>query len=203
MEEPTEGALLERARQGDHDAFSILVERHKDALVNYLTHLCRDHGRAEEIAQDAFVRLYRAGGRYQDREVLGPLLFRIATNTFRSEERRSRRWARLLMLVSTDEPQFESPQKVLLQDEICNLVSDALASLPLPYRAALVLREIEGWSHQEIGEALGCRIGTVKSRIARGRELLRQILSPYWNGVNHGTEPREAVAVAATHQRIS
>lgn len=203
MDGPTEGELLTRAGNGDPDAFAILVDRHKDSLVNYLTHLCLDHSRAEEIAQEAFVKLYRAAARYGDRESLAPLLFRIATNHYRSEERRGRRWSRLLTLVSRSEPPVESPQKALLEHEVRQKVSEALERLPLPYRATLVLREIEGWSHQQIAEALGCRIGTVKSRIARGRKLLRQMLAPYWNGEDHGTGHREGLAVAPPERRLS
>jgi len=203
MDGPHEGELLARAVDGDHAAFATLVDRHKDSLVNYLTHLCRDYSRAEEIAQESFVKLFRSGRRYSDRQLIAPLLFRIATNAFRSEERRSHRWSRLLTLVSRTETRPESPQKVLLEEEIRRKVTDSLARLPVPYRAALVLREIEGWSHQQIAEALGCRIGTVKSRIARGRDLLREMLAPYWTGENHGTEHREGLAVASAHRRLS
>lgn len=203
MDGLTEGELLTRAGTGDPDAFAILVDRHKDSLVNYLTHLCLDYSRAEEIAQEAFVKLFRASGRYGDRETLAPLLFRIATNHYRSEERRSRRWSRLLALVSRNERPVESPQKSLLEGEVQRKVSEALERVPVPYRAALVLKDIEGWSHQQIAEALGCRIGTVKSRVSRGRELLRQMLAPYWNGENHGTGHREGLAVPATERRLS
>ena len=79
----------------------------------------------------------------------------------------------------------------LIVREIGDQVGAALASLPLRYREALVLREVEEWSYEEIAVALGCRIGTVKSRICRGREQLRQLLSPYWTGGLHH-EPRSA-----------
>jgi RNA polymerase sigma-70 factor (ECF subfamily) len=203
MDELTDGELLSRSAAGDPDAFAALVDRHRNPLVNYLTHVCLDYGRAEEIAQEAFVKLYRTAGRYSDRSSLAPLIFRIATNHYRSEERRSRRWSRLLTLVSRNDPPVASPQKILLQDEAQRKVSEAMGRLPVPYRAALVLREIEGWSHQQVAEALGCRVGTVKSRISRGRELLRQMLAPYWNGEEHETGHREALEVAPAERRIS
>src|SRR5215210_3466874 len=92
----TDDVLMQRAAAGDDDAFSTIVDRYKDSLVNYLTHLVRSRERAEEVAQDAFVRLYRNASRYQQQERLGPYLFRIATNVVVTEVRREKRWSLLL-----------------------------------------------------------------------------------------------------------
>ena len=75
-----------------------------------------------------------------------------------------------------------SPQEELLRKEVGLRVTEALAGVPLRYRSPLVLREMEGWSYRDIASALNCREGTVKSRIHRGREELRRLLEPYWNG---------------------
>ena len=179
----TDDALMQRVREGDDDAFREIVDRYKDSLVNYLTHLVRSRDRAEEIAQDAFVRLYRSAANYRERERLGPYLFRIATNLTVSEIRRERRWNLLLpRLNASTSKSVASPDANLITDEIQRQVSAALEQLPLKYRAPLVLFEIEEWSYDEIATALAVRTGTVKSRISRARDLLRRQLAPWWTG---------------------
>ncbi len=179
-----DGDLLTRSRARDVEAFGELVDRHKDQMVNYLARLtgCRD--RAEDIAQETFVRFYKQIHRYREEGTLSAYLFRIATNLVRSEERRKRRW-RLLQPVLSDGGLAEgpaSPQADALASEEHRQVTRALASLDVVYRAPLVMREIEGLSYQEIATALDCSEGTVKSRLHRGRQQLKQQLTPYWQG---------------------
>lgn len=179
----TDDVLMQRVRDGDDDAFAEIVDRYKDPLVNYLTHLARSRERAEEIAQDAFVRLYDNASRYRQRDRLGPYLYRIATNLLVSAIRRERRWNLLVPRLTAGTPRSAvAPDRELLESEIQRLVSDALDGLPLKYRAPLVLFEIEEWTYDAIATALGVRIGTVKSRISRARELLRRQLAPWWTG---------------------
>lgn len=179
----TDDALMQRVREGDDDAFGEIVDRYKDSLVNYLTHLVRSRDRAEEIAQDAFVRLYRNASNYREQEKLGPYLFRIATNLTVSEVRRARRWNLLLpRLNASTHTNIPAPDAGLVTDEIQRQVQAALEKLPLKYRAPLVLFEIEEWSYEEIATALAVRNGTVKSRISRARDLLRRLLAPWWTG---------------------
>jgi RNA polymerase sigma-70 factor, ECF subfamily len=179
----TDDALMQRVREGDDDAFSEIVDRYKDSLVNYLTHLVRSRDRAEEIAQDAFVRLYRHAANYREQDRLGPYLFRIATNLTVTEVRRAKRWTLLLpRLHASTSQSTPSPDANLITDEIQRHVNAALERLPLKFRAPLVLFEIEEWSYEEIGAALELPIGTVKSRISRARELLRRTLAPWWKG---------------------
>ena len=196
----TDDALMQRVREGDDDAFGEIVDRYKDSLVNYLTLLVRSRDRAEEIAQEAFVRLYRSAANYRERERLGPYLFRIATNLTVSEVRRERRWSLLLpRLHASTSSSTPSPDANLFTDEIQRHVAAALDRLPLKYRAPLVLFEIEEWSYDEIAKALDIRVGTVKSRISRARELMRRSLAPWWIGGNHErhtTRPLDARASA-------
>lgn len=180
--------LLMRSRKRDAQAFAELIDRYKDRMVNYLTRLtgCRD--RAEDIAQETFVRFYKQLHHYRDEGTLSAYLFRIATNLVRSEERRKRRWQLLQPLLATSHfgrnghHSAPSPQADALASEEQIQVTRALASLDLLYRAPLVLREIEGLTYQQISEALRCSEGTVKSRLHRGRLLLKQSLNAYWNG---------------------
>jgi RNA polymerase sigma-70 factor (ECF subfamily) len=178
-----DAALMVRVQLGDRQAFGDLVGRYENAVVNYLTRLTRDRSRAEELAQEAFLRLYERASRYQERGQLLPYVLRIATNLLRSDERRSRRWRTLQRLVgSTPTPAEPGQERRLLSAEATRVVEEALTALPLRYRSPLVLREIEGLSYREIAVALGCREGTVKSRINRARERLKALLQPYWHG---------------------
>jgi RNA polymerase sigma-70 factor (ECF subfamily) len=180
----TDGELLAQARDGDSQAFAVLVDRYKDPLIGYLISLVRDRDRAEDLAQESFLRLYERGSNYKEQGFLRAYLFRIATNLLRSEERRKARWSQMkAILFSPNGHRSEPAQEVrLLQDEITVRLRQAIADLPLHYRAPLVLHEIDGWRYREIGEALGCQEGTVKSRIPRGRRLLREELQPDWEG---------------------
>lgn len=189
--ETSESELMERTRARDPDAFAELVDRHKHLMVNYLTRLtgCRD--RAEEYAQETFVRFYQKLDRYREQGNLSAYLLRIATNLVRSDERRRRRWQLLQPVLAhsgflagaAGDPRPESgPQAAVLADEEHRQVTRAIASLDLLYRAPLVLREIEGLSYSDIADALRCSEGTVKSRLHRARQLLKEKLTPYWNG---------------------
>lgn len=181
---PSDAELMAATREGDRDAFAVLVERYKDPLVGYLTRLTGCRQRAEDLAQDAFLALYQHAGRYVEQGRLQGLLYRIATNRLRSQERRARRW-RLLepVLLSRNGHRAEpaAPQRVLA-DEAQRELAAALADLPLAFRVPLVLHEIEGWPYADVARWLGCREGTVKSRIHRGRQRLRERLAPYFEG---------------------
>jgi RNA polymerase sigma-70 factor (ECF subfamily) len=203
----TDDALMQRVREGDDDAFGEIVDRYKNSLVNYLTHLVRSRERAEEIAQDAFVRLYRNASKYRERERLGPYLFRIATNLVVTEARREKRWTLLLPRLNASTHQSTpSPDTNLLTDEIQRQVNAALDRLPIKYRAPLVLFEIEEWSYDEIAKAMDVAVGTVKSRISRARDLLRKHLAPWWIGgeANHERHAtRQFDAGTTAHDRIA
>lgn len=200
---------MQRVREGDDDAFGEIVDRYKDPLVNYLTHLARSRDRAEELAQEAFVRLFDSVSKYRQQEKLGPYLFRIATNLVISGARREKRWNLLLPRLRAGSTTTATPPDAgLLATEIQTQVGGALERLPLKYRAPLLLFEMEEWSYEEIATALELRIGTVKSRISRARELMRQQLAPWWIGGNDDertrsgrTDPRAAArdGVARVH----
>jgi RNA polymerase sigma-70 factor (ECF subfamily) len=205
MHGESDDVLMQRVAAGDDDAFSEIVDRYKDSLVNYLTHLVRSRERAEEVAQDAFVRLYRNAFRYQQQERLGPYLFRIATNVVVTEARREKRWSLLLpRLHASTRQSVPAPDAELFTSEIQRQVWTALDRLPINYRAPLVLFEIEGWSYDEIAKALEIACGTVKSRISRARELLRKQLAPWWTGEEHERHTnRRLDAQPAARERVA
>jgi RNA polymerase sigma-70 factor, ECF subfamily len=204
--EPSDSELMQRVCGGDDDAFAIIVDRYKDSLVNYLTHVVRSRERAEDVAQEAFVRLYRNAARYRDHERIAPYLFRIATNHTISEMRREKRWRLLLPRLEAGTTKHASlPDVGLLSDEVQRKVSAALETLPLKFRAPLALYEIEEWSYDDIARALGCRLGTVKSRIARARELMRRQLEGWWIGGQHHEQRRDRSRdeAPAAHERVA
>ena len=179
MGEPSDGELMARARSGDEDAFGAIVERHQNALVNYLSRLTGSREKGEEYAQEAFFRLYRAAGRFRPDGRVAPLLFRIAVNCVRSDARRAKLWRALVPVLSRDAESSDDADPAV-RGELRTRVQEALARLPPRYREAVLLRDIEEWSYAEIAEALRCREGTLKSRIGRGREMLRRALEGYW-----------------------
>jgi RNA polymerase sigma-70 factor, ECF subfamily len=182
LQPPSDAELMARVREGDRDAFAELVDRHKDAVVTYLARLTGDHDRAEDLAQESFLRLFRFAGGYSEQGYLRAYLYRIATNLVRSEERRERRLRLLMPFLAREEHTEPAAPSGLLRQELHREVSAAVAKLPLRYRVPLVLHEIEGWSYVDIAQEIGCREGTVKSRVHRGRQQLKQKLDPYWNG---------------------
>jgi RNA polymerase sigma-70 factor (ECF subfamily) len=182
MPPPSDSELLTRARSGDAAGLRMLIDRHKDPMVNYLTRMTGSRGRAEELAQESFVRLYTAPPRVDNGASLAPWLYRVATNVLRSDERRARVARRLGALFGRTASGPAEPEGWLLAGEAQRQTQAALADLPLPFRAPLVLRELQGLSYEEVAAALRCPVGTVRSRINRGRALLRDRLRPYWNG---------------------
>ncbi len=188
-----DAALMAAVRAGEREAFASLVDRHKDAVVNYLTRLTANRDRAEDLAQETFIRLWRAP-RYDEQGKLLPFLFRIATNLVRTEERRARRW-RLIAAVlphalatAGARSPASDPIAALERRELREQLVLAIAELPLRYRVPLVLRDVEDLSYEEIAAALGCPEGTVKSRINRARTLLREQLAPS-RGAGDGGAP--------------
>lgn len=180
----SDGELFARAREGDRAALADLVERHKDALVNYLTRMAGSRDRAEDLAQETFVRLVERSDGYREQGQLKAYLYRIATNLQRSAERRERRWRLLEPVFALGAPTHERPRQDLrlLRDELAEQLLAGLRALPLHYRVPLVLRDVEDWSYQDISGMLGCAVGTIKSRIHRARELLRVRLEDRWKG---------------------
>ena len=177
----------------DPESFTALVNRYKNQIVNYLTRLTGERERAEDVAQETFVRFYQNLHSYREEGNVAAYLFRIATNLVRSEERRKKRWRLLEPMFSkggrsadgvhtVETPPTPGPQKQLLASEAHLHVTRAIAELDIHFRAPLVLREIEGLSYREIAEVLDLNEGTVKSRLHRAKDLLKQKLEPYWKG---------------------
>lgn len=184
-------ALLEATRTGDQDAFAELVGRYRNQITSYIYRMTNDYDGAVDLAQETFVRLYRAVDRYQTSHAFSTYIYRIATNLAISELRKRKR-RRLVSLTgffqSTDgaEPtEFDPADERPLQDlelvdaERRHAVQRAISTLPEKYRAPLILRDVEGRSYEEIARILQTSEGTVKSRISRARDFLREKMRAY------------------------
>jgi RNA polymerase sigma-70 factor (ECF subfamily) len=177
-------ALVVRARDGDDAAFEALVGAYSRRIIGYCYKMGAGAG-AEDLAQEIFVKLYLALPRFDTSKPLTPFLFRIAHNHCLDALRRKRVPTVSLVRddpdagggVEVDHPDAgPDPEEQARRAEVMDAVEEALASLPDTYRSALVLRHVQGLTYEEIAEALGLPMGTVKARIHRGREKLQQKL---------------------------
>lgn len=184
-------ALIENIRSGDEDAFGELMSRYRGPITNYLYRFLNDYEEAVDLAQETFVRVYFALDRYHTGYAFSTYIYRIATNLAISEIRRRKR-RRVLSLTGlfqsdeTSDAEFQPPDKAkladatLVEDERSEMIGRAIAALPEKYRVPVVLRDIEGRSYDEIAQILQLGLGTTKSRISRGRGLLKEKLEHYF-----------------------
>src|SRR5216684_1755306 len=178
--------LLQGTLAGDHDAFAELVGRYRNQITSYIYRMTNDYDGAVDLAQETFLRVYRAAGRYQTTHAFSTYIYRIATNLAISElrKRKRRRLVSLTGLLASDDGQeardFNPPDERPLQDvDLVEAEKRAIATLPDKYRAPLVLRDVEGKSYEEIAAILRTSEGTVKSRINRARNFLRDKMRSY------------------------
>ena len=187
----SDAMLVERTVAGDQGAFDLLVIKYQRRIQRLIGRLVRDVDLVEDIAQETFIRAYRALHQYRGDAQFYTWLYRIAVNTAKQFLLQIRRDPLVPehALPSDDdgdetfrtgnEPTTdETPESVLAAKEIATAVNSALAALPEDLRQALTLREIEGLSYEDIAEAMDCPIGTVRSRIFRAREAISVKVKP-------------------------
>jgi len=169
--------LVTKAQHGDRNAFSELVSRHSQGVINVVYRLCGDSGLAEDAAQEAFIQAWLKLSSYRPHTSLRNWLYRIAVNIAIDALRKEKHLAsdELSERIATSEP---TPEVILTSQERASLVQKAVLSLPSASRAVLVLREYEELSYQEIANTLNIPIGTVMSRLNYARSLLRETLNP-------------------------
>jgi len=184
--------LVERAQQGDKKAFGLLVAKYQRRLARLLSRLIRDPVEVEDVAQETFIKAYRSLPNFRGESAFYTWLYRIGINTAKNHLASSSRRARVsASFVTAEEAESiegaellrnaATPEGELMSKEIALTVSRATAALPKDLRSAVVLREIEGLSYEEIAEVMNCPIGTVRSRIFRAREAIAAELKPLLN----------------------
>lgn len=183
--------LVERAVAGDQAAFELLVMKYQRRVLRLIGRMVRDADLVEDIAQETFIRAYRALHQFRGEAQFYTWLYRIAVNTakkFLLELKRDPTVSENFLQPNAPEDETswrgsepmsnETPESVLVAKEIAVAVNGALAALPEDLRQALVLREIEGLSYEDIAEIMACPIGTVRSRIFRAREAISLKVKP-------------------------
>lgn len=180
--------LVERVRAGDKRAFGLLVEKYRRKLTRLLSRMVRDADEIEDIAQETFIKAYRALPQFRGDAAFYTWLYRIAVNTaknYLAARGRGMRTVSDQALNDEDEPDerlmaqdISTPETELLSKQVAIAVNQAVDALPEELRQAITLREIEGMSYEEIAEYMACPIGTVRSRIFRAREAIAAKLRP-------------------------
>ncbi len=191
VERASDHMLLEATRSGDEEAFAELVARYRNQLTSYIYRMTNDYDGAVDLAQETFVRVYRAADRYQTTHAFSTYIYRIATNLAISELRRRKRWRLVSLTGLVHSPDGQETRdfnpvdhqplqdSALVEAERREAVKRAITTLPAKYRAPLVLRDVEGKGYGEIARILGTSEGTVKSRISRARNFLREKMQAY------------------------
>lgn len=179
--------LVLRVQQGDKSAFDLLVIKYQHKIIQLVNRYVKDPSEAQDVAQEAFIKAYRALGNFRGDSAFYTWLYRIAINTAKNYlVSRSRRSSDYQVDIQDAEalenaPQLqgmETPERLLLNQEIIDTIKTAIDKLPEEMRTAIMLREFEGMSYEEIAEAMDCPVGTVRSRIFRAREAIDNKLNP-------------------------
>jgi RNA polymerase sigma-70 factor (ECF subfamily) len=180
-------ALVERVQSGDKHAFDLLVRKYQHKLIGLISRYVRSHAECEDIAQESFIRAWRAIGAFRGDSAFYTWLYKIAVNTAKNhlvaQGRRPPSGD-----IDVDDAEFMSggermhdsatPERELMRQEVEQSVFSTVQALPEELRTAITLREVDGLSYDEIAVAMGCPIGTVRSRIFRAREAIDEKLRP-------------------------
>ena len=186
-EKAADQALVERVQRGDKKAFDLLVLKYQHKIVNLVMRYVRDPELALDITQEAFIKAYRAIPRFRGDSAFYTWMYRIAVNTAKNHLAAQRRRPMDVDLDLQDPEQYDlhaklretdTPEGVTLGKELKEIVERAIAALPEDLRTAIILRELEGMSYEEIAQTMECPVGTVRSRIFRARDAIAKKVGP-------------------------
>ena len=179
--------LVERVQAGDRAAFDLLVKKYQHRIVSLVGRYVKDSSEAMDVAQDAFVKAFRAMGNFRGDSAFYTWMYRIAINTAKNHLVALSRRPPLDDIEASEAEQFvtgtrlrdrDTPERELLRDELEETVWDTVSQLPEDLKTAIMLREVEGMSYEEIATTMDCPIGTVRSRIFRAREAIDEKIRP-------------------------
>ncbi len=177
--------LVLKVQQGDKSAFDLLVIKYQHRIIQLVNRYIKDPSEAQDVAQEAFIKAYRALENFRGDSAFYTWLYRIAINTAKNYlVSRNRRYSDYHVDVQDAEqvanaPQLkgmETPDELLQNDEIISVINSSIEQLPEDMKTAIILREFEGLSYEEIAQAMECPVGTVRSRIFRAREAIDEKL---------------------------
>ncbi|MCS6946993.1 MAG: RNA polymerase sigma factor RpoE [Steroidobacteraceae bacterium] len=199
--EASDASLVRRVQRGDRSAFDLLVLKYQHKVVKLVLRYVRNQAEAEDIAQDAFIKAYRALPNFRGDSAFYTWLYRIAINTAKNAVGSRHRSEGPVDVPGDDGAEgFDlqerlqdtaTPEALAITDEIRDTVNAAIADLPEDLRTAIVLRELEGLSYEEIAAAMACPVGTVRSRIFRAREAIdRRLREVFDAGLGRAEEVR-------------
>jgi RNA polymerase sigma-70 factor (ECF subfamily) len=180
-------ALIERVQKGDKTAFDVLVLKYQNKIIKLVNRYVRDPDEAMDVAQEAFIKAYRAVDRFRGDSAFYTWMYRIAINTAKNHLVASGRRPPTGDIDAQDAEQYEgavglkeydTPEHLILRDEIQTTIAKAIDELPEDLKTAITLRELEGMSYEEIAQTMECPIGTVRSRIFRARDAIDTKLQP-------------------------
>jgi RNA polymerase sigma-70 factor, ECF subfamily len=187
-ERDSDWQLVQRVQRGDKRAFEVLVEKYQRRISRLLSRMIRDPADIEDIAQEAFIKAYRALPGFRGESAFYTWLYRIAINTAKNHFAAQGRRAPTVSGVDVEDPEGEgemahladsaTPESLYQSKQIGLAVNRAIEKLAPDLRTAIVLRELEGLSYDEIAESMDCPVGTVRSRIFRAREAIAEELRP-------------------------
>lgn len=180
-DQPSDKQLVARVQKGDNRAFDLLVLKYQHKIFGLISRYIRDHDEIKDVAQEAFIKAFRALPKFRGDSAFYTWLYRIAINTAKNHlVSRGRRPPATDVDVEDAEHyesasalrDIESPENALYGEELKKVVTDAIKSLPEDLRAAVTLREFDGLSYEDIADVMECPVGTVRSRIFRAREAI-------------------------------
>ncbi|AEK58953.1 MULTISPECIES: RNA polymerase sigma factor RpoE [Acidithiobacillus] len=186
--------LVRRVQKGEKAAFDLLVRKYQHRVLALVGRFVRNPEEAEDVAQEAFVKAYRALKNFRGDSAFYTWLYRIAVNTAKNHLVAQGRQVSIADVETEDAEQFASadglreydtPEGLLLTKEIAQHIDAALTALPEDLRIAVTLREFEGLSYDEIAQVMECPVGTVRSRIFRAREAIAKVLAPLLEQSDH------------------
>lgn len=189
-EQTSDKALVLRVQAGDKAAFDLLVRKYQQRVINLVSRFVRDHSEVQDVAQEAFLKAYRAIDKFRGDSAFYTWLYRISVNTAKNFLIAKGRRTPEHGIDPNDAEHFdgesrlkdiETPENLILTEEIKKMVFSAIEQLPEDLKSAITLRELEGLSYDEIADVMDCPIGTVRSRIFRAREAIDKVLSPLLN----------------------
>lgn len=179
--------LIDQVRKGDKQAFDILVQKYQFKILKLVNRYVNDPSEAMDVAQESFIKAFKALDKFRGDSAFYTWLYRIAINTAKNHVvSQSRRMVETDVevldmeqaLTKNNLKDYSAPEKILLDVEIENAINEVIQHLPKELRTAITLRELEGMSYEEIAGIMDCPVGTVRSRIFRAREAIERKIKP-------------------------